>query len=133
MDLEIPQFMEQEDGTSAYLNAHVLLEATPDREEIMWQFAPLLDKGFEANGLAGPELEAWARSGQPVSTDRAAQAPRRTQIVWGAIVGRSSTTGEPVVTIEALDTTTYRIPGPDRAVASIAEALSLPTGDIRGH
>ena len=94
----------------------------------MWRFGPLLDEQFQANGIAAAELEAWARHGLPVSTERATRALRQTQIVWGVIAGRSATTDEPVVTIEALDTTTYRIFGSDRAVAAIADSLGSQIG-----
>jgi hypothetical protein len=130
MRLEFSQWLRAEDGRDEYLHASALLYATPDHDAVRWQFIPLEGRvakaaEFEANGPAAAELEAWARRGALVTTERATRALRRTQIVWGAIVGRMHLAFEPFITIEALDTTTYRLSGSADVVGSIAGAVGV--------
>ncbi len=106
-----------------------VLTLIPENDEYVWRCVPDPQEGFEANGTNAREVEGWARLGTDVSTERLARTLRSTQIVWGSIVGSGKGTNSGPVSIQAVDTTWYRIAAEDQVVNSIKRGLGVHDGD----
>jgi hypothetical protein len=124
--LTVSQWRVSPDGKSMAVYPASLLVAVRDKGGLRWRFAPIEGEVFEANGPERAEIEGWASHGTTVSTERATRALRATQIVSGVILGVRARNDRPTITIEAIDTTWYRITGPPDLVEALVTAAERP-------
>jgi hypothetical protein len=125
MLMTAPQWLKNGAGEDVYVYLSRVLGAIPNVDVLVWTFRPMPDpyQGFEANGVAAAAVEAWARQGRTISTERALRAPRSTQVVWGVLAGSRRGSTERTITIEAIDTTTYRIDADTETIEAIASVI----------
>ena len=122
MQLCLSQWRRTAEFEREYVPITALFDLIPDADGYRWQFLPDPDEGFEAIGLNQVTVEGWWKNRTAVTTERAAQALRHTQLVWGSLRGTKGGRA-PQVVIDAIDTTTYRIDGPSEVTTPLAQGL----------
>ena len=103
------------------LTAYELLNVLPEAWSWTWRLSNIHTGG----GRGTFAIETWAKRGAPVPGNklRCALQPGA-QLWWGQLVGYAPDHIEPVLTIEAMDSSWFDITGSDEIVAELDRRLS---------